>query len=439
MRILDRLVWAPAALGLSWVALGLVSGVAAEDLETKPNAPLFARVNPKKAPVASGLLLREGDRLAICGDSITEQKMYSRMMETYLTVCAPQLKVTVRQYGWSGETAPGFLARMTNDCLRFKPTAATTCYGMNDHGYRAYEPAIGQRYREASLGIIRAFKAAGARVVHGSPGCVGSKVSWTKAASEDMNVNLCELRNIGIEIAGQEGVRFADVYWPMLTGGFAATEKYGADYAVAGKDAVHPDWSGQLLMAYAFLKALGLDGEIGTFTVEFQAGRAVASSGHKVLGFRDGELQLSSARYPFCATGALDKDNSIRSGMTLVPFNQELNRLMLVVTGAPSQGLRVTWGNSSRTYETAQLAKGINLAEDFPVNPFSEAFARVDAAVLAKQAYETRQIKLLFHGEEGRFDMEATAAFTEAIRARINSAIPAAFVPVSHTIRLEPQ
>jgi hypothetical protein len=58
---------------------------------------------------------------------------------------------------------------------------------------------------------------------------------------------------------------------------------------------------------------------------------------------------------------------------------------------------------------------------------------------LAKQAYETRQIKLLFHGEEGRVDMEATAAFTEAIRARISSAIPAAFVPVSHTIRLQPQ
>jgi hypothetical protein len=48
------------------------------------------------------------------------------MMEDYLTVCAPDLKVTVRQYGWSGERAPGFLARMTNDCLLFKPTVATT-------------------------------------------------------------------------------------------------------------------------------------------------------------------------------------------------------------------------------------------------------------------------------------------------------------------------
>src|SRR5881394_2466247 len=98
----------------------------------------------------SGLMLKRGDRLAICGDSITEQKMYSRIMEDYLTVCVPELDVTVRQYGWSGERAPGFLGRMTNDCLRFHPTVATTCYGMNDHEYRPYEERIGQTYREKS-------------------------------------------------------------------------------------------------------------------------------------------------------------------------------------------------------------------------------------------------------------------------------------------------
>lgn len=71
-------------------------------------------------------LLKPGDRLAICGDSITEQKLYSRIMETYLTVCVPELNLTVRQHGWSGEKADGFLRRMTNDVLRFEPTIATT-------------------------------------------------------------------------------------------------------------------------------------------------------------------------------------------------------------------------------------------------------------------------------------------------------------------------
>src|ERR1043165_1672685 len=144
----------------------------------------FQKFEPKKAPAPKGLTLKKGDRLAICGDSITEQKMYSRIMETYLTVAAPELNVTVRQYGWSGETAPGFLARMTNDCLRFKPTIATTCYGMNDHGYRPYEERIGQTYRDKSTAIVEAFEAHGARVIQGSPGCVGKVPGWTKTKTE---------------------------------------------------------------------------------------------------------------------------------------------------------------------------------------------------------------------------------------------------------------
>src|SRR5690242_1503279 len=192
-----------------------VSAFAATRLEPKPDDPHFAKFSPVSAPRPGGLLLKKGDQLAICGDSITEQKMYSRIMETYLTVCVPELEVTVRQYGWSGERAPGFLARMTNDCLRFKPTLATTCYGMNDHEYRPYEERIGKTYRDSSTAVVEAFKAHGVRVIEGSPGCVGKIPFWVKSATgtvDDLNENLCTLRNIGIEIARAVHVGFADVF-----------------------------------------------------------------------------------------------------------------------------------------------------------------------------------------------------------------------------------
>ena len=50
------------------------------------------KFHPEKAPAPPQHFLKANDRLAICGDSITEQKMYSRIMETYLTVCAPELE-----------------------------------------------------------------------------------------------------------------------------------------------------------------------------------------------------------------------------------------------------------------------------------------------------------------------------------------------------------
>ncbi len=413
------------------------------------------KFNPLPAPKPAGLVLKRGDRLAICGDSITEQKMYSRIMEDYLTMCAPELNITVRQYGWSGERAPGFLARMTNDCLRFKPTIATTCYGMNDHEYRAYEDRIGQAYRLNSTAIVEAFKANGVRVIQGSPGCVGKVPGWSQRhdSLDDLNLNLCNLRNIDIEIAQKEQVGFADVFWPMLTSEVAAQKKYGASYAIAGGDGVHPGWAGHTVMAYAFLKAFGLKGDIGTFTVDLRKNRMKVSPGHKLLSSEAGEFEIRSSRYPFCpclksGQGAAaypvcgkddpSKDSSIRSAMTLIPFNEDLNRLMLVARNGETTSYKVTWGGLSQTFTAEQLARGVNLAAEFPCTPFCEAFAKVDAAVAAKQAYETKQIKQSFRSAEAKADMEKVAARTEKEREPLAAAIKAALVPVTYTIKIEP-
>lgn len=429
----------------SFIVLWLIAGnaVLASNYETKPDDPYFQKFEPLKAPSPRKHYLRENDRLAICGDSITEQRMYSRIMETYLTVCAPELNVSVRQYGWSGEKAPGFLARMTNDCLRFKPTIATTCYGMNDHEYRIYEPAIGNLYSNTSIRIIKDFEAQGARVIQGSPGCVGKKPSWSKATNattEDLNLNLCMLRNIDIEVARKEKCGFADVFWPMLVEGHEAKLKYGDGYALSGKDGVHPNWAGHLVMAYAFLHSFGLDGNIGTFTVDLRRKSAKVSKGHELMGFSNGELRVVSHRYPFCiGEGDPSKDDNIRSGTMLVPFNQELNRFTLAVKHGTAKAYKITWGEESRVYPAGELEEGVNLAADYGRNPFSEAFKKVDEAVAKKQEFETRQIKSIFHGKEGQADMEGAAARTEKERAELVEAVKAAFVPVEHTIKIEAQ
>ncbi len=414
----------------------------AQDYETKPADLYFAKFDALKAPAISGLYLKPGDRLAIIGDSITEQKMYSRIIETYLTVCVPQLKITARQFGWSGETAEGFLHRMTNDCLRFQPTVATLCYGMNDFRYRGYTDDIGNWYSNNYSAVVLSLKDAGARVVLGCAGAVGKVPPWAAnnhATMDDMNLSLCHLRNIDVAMAQKYDVRFADVFWPLLTEGFAAKQEYGENYMLSGPDGVHPHWAGHLIMAYAFLKSMGLDGDIGTFTVDLGANQASVSEGHKLDTFANGTLTITSSRYPFCATGEANSDNSIRSGMALVPFNQELNRLTLIVKNGTAARYKVTWGKQARSYSAAELAAGINLAADFAENPFSDAFGKVDAAVAAKQNYETRQIKDLFHGPEGKTDINATVHLTEEVRTPLADAIPAAFVPVTHTISIVPE
>jgi len=413
------------------------------EYETKPDHEAFRAFNPRRASSPGPLLLREGDRLAICGDSITEQKMYSRIIETYLTACVPQLKVTVRQYGWSGEKTDGFLRRMDQDCLTFKPTVATLAYGMNDSRYRPFDVTNGRWYEDHYTAIVRRFKEQDVRVVVGSPGCAGKIAEWVKSRAgtlDQHNVHLCALRDIAIGVAEREDVRFADIFWPMFQAQVFAPGQHHATperpYEVAGKDGIHPGWAGHVVMAWALLRAMGLDGDIGTITIDPTAGTASASDGHVVESFRNGTLTLNSSRYPFCARGDLDDDQSLRSGMTLVPFAEDLNRFVLRATGELSGTYRIQWGDAVREYPAEELARGIQLAVDFPDNPFCEAFDKVDAAVAAKQAFETTQVKKVFHSREGQADFAKVVAETEAQRAPLAEAIAEGMLPVTHTIKI---
>lgn len=413
------------------------------EYETKPSGPEFEKFFPRKAPVIGDFRLEHGDRLAICGDSITEQKMYSRIIETYLTVCVPELEITTRQYGWSGEKTNGFLQRMEQDCLTFHPTIATMCYGMNDTRYRPFDVNNGRWFEDHTRAIVRKFKKAGVRVVLGSPGASGKLASWVQSRSgtlDEHNLHLCALRDIAIGVAETEKVAFADIFWPMYQAQVFAPQRYSTpkrQYEVAGEDGIHPGWAGHAIMAYSFLRSFGLDGDLGSITIDYNHQTAVANK-HTVVDFTEGILSLESRRYPFCATGALDDDESLRSGLNLVPFYQDLNRLELQVTGLTSAAASVHWGKWEKRFSTTDLAQGINLTQEFPENPFSAAFAAVDQAVAAKQAYETKQIKQIFHRPGGHDNFADVVQRTEAVRTPLADAIRERFTTVKHQIRVEP-
>ena len=203
--------------------------------------------------------LQPDDLVAVCGDSITEQKLYSVYVQTYLLACKPQPDLRAMQFGWGGEVSWGFLERTENDVLRYKPTVATTCYGMNDGGYGPLAEERAKRYGEAMTNIVKKFKDNGVRfVVVGSPGAVDSDTfRKDPAAAEVYNKTLGQLRDMCKEIAAEQGVAFADVHAPMMQVMTAAKKKYGPAYHVVGADGVHPAANGHLVMADAFLKALG--------------------------------------------------------------------------------------------------------------------------------------------------------------------------------------
>ncbi len=338
-------------------------------------------------------IVKDGDRVALAGDSITEQKIYSRYIEAYLLACTGLKDIKVFQFGWGGERAPGFAVRMENDTWSWRPTVLTTCYGMNDGGYRAYdEKAIGVIYRDNMKKIVDFFKDKGVKVIVGSPGVVDSETYKRFPSAAVYNENLGKLAQIDQEIAKNANVGFTDIHAVMMTAMTAAKAKLGNSFHVAGTDGVHPAADGQLLMAYAFLKAMGFDGQIAAINMDFN-GKINVSAGHTIISQKQGMAEIESTRYPFCFTGKPDDPNGTVSILPFVPFQQDLNRFELKVSNLPSATAEVSWGGQKKVFSKTELEKGINLAAEFIDNPFSVQFKLFLDELWIKQNFETWMIK----------------------------------------------
>jgi len=340
-------------------------------------------------------LLKQGQLLAIVGDSITEEKEYSRFMELYITCCYPQLKAKCLLMGWSGEKASGFNRRMDNDLLFFKPNVVTICYGMNDGGYTKYLKGIGQGFEIALNDIVNRLKQNNVLVLVGSPGAVDTYY-YDKKAKKDgsavYNETLEKLSEIAKKVSNDNQMPYVEVHEPLMTVMANAKKTNGETYAVCGTDGIHPTPNGHIVMAQCFLKGLGFDGNIGTITIDMK-GKADATEGHKILSAKDGKVEIESSRYPFCFYGKEKDAEQTASILPFVTFNEELNRFMLVVKNLDGAKAKVTWGEDSKSFTKEQLEKGINLASEFVLNPFSKSFRTMDAVILEKQAYETDMIK----------------------------------------------
>lgn len=411
------------------------------------------------------LLLKPNDFVAVGGDSITEIHRYSSYMEDYLLMCQPVVNVRLAQFGWGGTSSDHFLKRVDCDILPWHPTLVTVCFGMNDGRFpdgkaKATTPEIAGNFRKNLTGIVQKLKAGGVRtIILASPGVVDSFYYQFQVSSPDpavpidvlYNKTLSDLGMIAKEIAEKEGVFFADVHAAMADAMPKAKAAFGERYEFAGMDGIHPKASGSLVMAYAFLKALGCDGAIGTITVDLAANKASGTPGQRILSVQNGAVQVESTRYPFCFKGdssLLNDTETTSEIIKILPFNEELNRYLLIVKGIHSPKAKVTWGSQSKEFSSQDLAKGINLAAEFiQGNPFSDQFAKVHQAVLVQQQLDLDLIKTFLPNlptfkkmgppdKASLLDTFAESAKDYELSLFQNAA--GLVIPIQHTLEIEP-
>ena len=247
------------------------------------------------------LLLRDGDQVLMLGDSITALGINPMFVGGYLLMCKPAANLGLTCIARGGETATGCSLYAATD-MRIKPTVITTLFGWNDGGYSGpLTPERAKANRDGLTKIINDARKAGVRlIIIGSPTCGDPDFAYSSNVQKAAEYNkvLAGLRDVGRDVAKKEGVQFAEIHDLMMGVLAKAKAKYGKRGYCFSRDAeydggCHVSESGQLVIAYALLKAMGCDGDIGRITVDLAAGKAEATDGHKVLSMANGQVKSS--------------------------------------------------------------------------------------------------------------------------------------------------
>lgn len=313
-----------------------------------------------------------GDRIVFLGDSITEQRLYTNYVESYLASRFPKLGLSFWNAGWGGDTAPGGVKRLARDVLSLKPTLVTVCYGMNDGRYTTPKPEIAADYEAGMRELLAQLKAAGCQVVVLTPGVVDYDRNPMHKAC-DYNRGLRVLADIALRVAAEAGVTGYDLHRLMLD---VQTRAKAADPGFTMiPDAVHPDPAGQLVMAYALLDALGVQPRAVELHADV-AQRSVSSSGVR-------KAKLTRGRDAVVVDAVLEGlpfhiEPAAAKVLPWLPFRERFDSQRLRITGLQGEAWQLRANGMRTSASAAELAAGVELSAIAGTAP-----ARAAAAVHA--------------------------------------------------------
>jgi lysophospholipase L1-like esterase len=329
-------------------------------------------------------LLKPDDRLAICGDG-TSDPGYAASLEAYLLLSQPIRRTYLEDFNWSAPTASGFLARLDTDLVPYKPTVVLTNFGIGANSDKPLDDATAAAYRKDQTDLVDALKKNGARlIIVGSPKCVDSTLYHNNPAqAATTNKTLGALADIDKDVAAQEGVVYADVFGATMTAMTQAKTLYGNQYEFDTGGFGSPC---SMVLTYAYLKALGCTGDIGSVTVNNLARGNIRLSPGQYLTFDDKTMRIESSLFPFSWDRGGDATHPDIA--KCFPFEDELNRYTLVVKNLTCAHAKVTWGDENHDFTSAELAAGINLPKEFSRTPFNSLFEGATRASYDRQQQE---------------------------------------------------
>jgi lysophospholipase L1-like esterase len=316
-----------------------------------------------------GFYLHDGDRVVFYGDSITDQRLYTTFIETYVVTRFPRMKVSFVHSGVGGDRVTGGGAgpidvRLPRDVVAYKPDVMTIMLGMNDGSYRAFDQKIFDTYASGYRHIVQTVKEAlpGIRITVIQPSPYDD-VTRPPTFEGGYNTVLVRYGEFVKELGSKEKLTVADLNGPVV----AALEKANKLDAETAKklvpDRVHPAPAGHLLMAEALLKAWQAPAIVAAVEIDAAKPVIVSVTNTRVTDLAVGE-RISWTQVDEALPMPVDtKDEVVALALRASDFVEAMDQEPLRVTGltAARYTLKID-GEVVGTFTKEEFAKGVNLA-----------------------------------------------------------------------------
>jgi lysophospholipase L1-like esterase len=314
--------------------------------------------------------LRDGDRVVFYGDSITQAGGYARFVEEYVRTRYPRWDVRFYNAGVGGDTVRGGWlgsadVRLDRDVIALKPTVVTIMLGMNDGGYKAFDPAtlaaFGDGYRAIVARLRQALPGVRLTFVRSSPFDDVSRPAQFAPGYDDA------LRRLGcyvMALAATENATVADFRDP-LNAGLAAVMRDNPQLArQLIPDRVHPGPAGHAVMGATLLRAWNAPSLVTRVAVDAAASAVTAAENTEVTGLAAAAGGLSWTQTDRALPLPVSfEDATVELAQMAGADFESLDRQPLVVTGLPAGRFELKIdGRSIGVFTDDELARGVDLA-----------------------------------------------------------------------------
>jgi lysophospholipase L1-like esterase len=390
--------------------------------------------------------IKEGDRIVFYGDSITDQRLYTTFVETYVVTRFPALNVSFVHSGWGGDRVTGggggpIDRRLARDVFAYKPSVVTVMLGMNDASYKAFDQKIFDVYAKGYEHLVESLKSnlPGVRITLIQPSPYDD-VTRKPIFEGGYNQVLVRYGEFVKNLAEKEGAGVADLNTPVVAAIKKAVEINATGAQDLIRDRVHPGPAGQLLMAEALLKAWNAPALVASVELDAASAKIVKEENTKLDNLQVNGT-ISWTQHDMALPMPIDQKNSgIALATKASDVEQALNQETLKIQGAPASKYALKIDGENITELTKdQLAAGVNLAElDTPM--YRQAKAVHDLTLqhnnLHFQRWRTMQVPYERRGYSG---LSKAIEGLDALEADMVAEQRTKAKPVSHRFELVPR